>query len=313
MNIIDFTSEWIPQAQSLLQESWAEERSHVPALPEHTQPDLASLAQRGLAVAAVEDGRLLGYLGAYGPWQPVFCTPDVSGVFSPLHAHAVQKENRVRIWQRLYQAAAEKWVAAGAVSHAVTLFAHDREGQEALYLYGFGVRCIDLIRPMEHLTAPAWRCRELAAQEQSVLTPLRRLLAEHLAQSPCFMVDPPEQVEAWLQRRLAQPPRTFVAEADGQIAAYMEVTSEGENYLSDTPGTMNICGAYCLPEHRGTGAAQAVLAYMIAALRAEGFTRLGVDCESFNPTALGFWRKYFTPYTHSVVRRIDENARNSTF
>lgn len=49
------------------------------------------MTQRGLAVAAVEDGLLLGYLGAYGPWQPVFCTPDVSGMFSPLHAHAVRR------------------------------------------------------------------------------------------------------------------------------------------------------------------------------------------------------------------------------
>ena len=38
------------------------------------------------------------------------------------------------------------------------------------------------------------------------------------------------------------------------------------------------------------------------------YVRLGVDCESMNPTALGFWSKYFDAYTHSVVRRIDENA-----
>jgi hypothetical protein len=33
---------------------------------------------------------------------------------------------------------------------------------------------------------------------------------------------------------------------------------------------------------------------------------LGVDFESFNPTASDFWLKYFTEYTHSVVRRIDD-------
>ena len=70
---------------------------------------------------------------------------------------------------------------------------------------------------------------------------------------------------------------------------------------------MNICGAYCLPEYRGTGAAQAVLEHMLCTFQTEGFNRLGVDCESFNPTALGFWRKYFDAYTYSVVRRIDEN------
>lgn len=39
---------------------------------------------------------------------------------------------------------------------------------------------------------------------------------------------------------------------------------------------------------------------------AEDYTMLGVDFESFNPTARGFWLQYFAPYTHSVVRRIDE-------
>jgi hypothetical protein len=38
------------------------------------------------------------------------------------------------------------------------------------------------------------------------------------------------------------------------------------------------------------------------------YTRLGVDFESLNPTAYGFWLKYFDAYTHSVVRRIDEKA-----
>lgn len=37
---------------------------------------------------------------------------------------------------------------------------------------------------------------------------------------------------------------------------------------------------------------------------------LGLDFESINPTAYVFWTKYFTPYTHSVVRRIDEKIIN---
>jgi len=43
-------------------------------------------------------------------------------------------------------------------------------------------------------------------------------------------------------------------------------------------------------------------------LKSLGYTRLGVDYESINPSGSGFWLKYFTAYTHSVVRRIDETA-----
>lgn len=31
-----------------------------------------------------------------------------------------------------------------------------------------------------------------------------------------------------------------------------------------------------------------------------------MDYETMNPTARGFWEKYFTPYTISLVRRIDK-------
>ena len=65
---------------------------------------------------------------------------------------------------------------------------------------------------------------------------------------------------------------------------------------------------FVLPEYRGKGIAQTLLAHIIRTLRAENCTLLGVDCETFNPTAINFWSKNFAPYTYSVVRCIDENA-----
>jgi hypothetical protein len=47
---------------------------------------------------------------------------------------------------------------------------------------------------------------------------------------------------------------------------------------------------------------------LIQDLKTKGYTRLGVDFESINPMAYGFWLKYFDAYTHSLVRRIDEKA-----
>ena len=43
-------------------------------------------------------------------------------------------------------------------------------------------------------------------------------------------------------------------------------------------------------------------------LAKEGYVRLGVDYESFNPSALYFYPKYFSVYTNSLVRRIDERG-----
>lgn len=49
-----------------------------------------------------------------------------------------------------------------------------------------------------------------------------------------------------------------------------------------------------------------MLDYAVDILEKEGYTRLGVDFESINPTADRFWSKYFAAYTQGVVRRIDE-------
>lgn len=311
MEIMELTKHWLPAAAELVRENYREERAALPVLPEGAAvPSLTSLAENGLGVVAVEGDRLLGFLGAYGPWEPVFYTASLRGVFSPLHAHGAVKEGRGKLYQRMYQAAAENWVRAGAASHAITIFAHDFQAREALYCYGFGLRCIDLMRETDLKTVTGRKAvfRELPPREHAKLRPLRRALSQHLAHSPSFMLDTQEEIESWIKRREENPPRVFAAEVDGQLAAYMEFKEEGENFVASTPGTRNICGAFCLPQYRGTGIARQLLDHMTSILHREGYTHLGVDCESFNPTALGFWTKHFEIYTHSVVRRIDDNA-----
>lgn len=313
MKIVDFTEEWIPAAEQLVSENYREERLAVPALPEMpVVPSLIGLVENGLGVAAVEDDMLLGFMGAYGPWGPVFCTGNVRGVFVPLHAHGAKRENRERIYQWMYQAAAEKWVNAGAASHAITLYAHDTAAKTAFFTYGFGMRCMDLIRDLKNLDqtekSKEYTYFELSPQQHRKLRSLRRALSDHLAQSPCFMRESEEDLQFWLNRKEAAPPRVFAAEKDGRIIAYVEVTEKGENFAVSGPEVRNICGAYCLPEYRDGNVAKGLLQFVAAVLKSEGFTRLGVDCESFNPTAQHFWRKHFTAYTNSVVRRIDENA-----
>lgn len=313
MKIIDFTKELLPEARRLAMENYDEERKVVPILPENASlpPFFDELAENGFGVAAVDGDTLLGFLGAHGPWEPVFWTQNTRGVFSPLHAHGAVKENRIKIYQRMYQAAAEKWVKAGAASHAVTLYAHNAAANEAFFAYGFGLRCIDLIRPVDGLAFAEVEncvCYELPADRQQELRDMRRGLGDHLAQSPCFLLESPEDTLDWISKKEAEPPRTFVAEVGGTLAAYIEMKPEGENFAAYSPDMLNICGAYCRPEHRGGGVMKSLLGYALSVLRSEGFERLGVDCESFNPTARGFWTKYFEIYTHSVVQRIDENA-----
>jgi GNAT superfamily N-acetyltransferase len=85
----------------------------------------------------------------------------------------------------------------------------------------------------------------------------------------------------------------------------MKFSEHGETFISRESDMINLCGAYLLSEFRGKGVYDALLGYAASVLAREGYVRIGVDFESFNPTARGFWLKHFTPYTTSVVRRIN--------
>lgn len=311
MELIQFCQVHLADAQALALAHYEAERASVPCLPQITPPVVpARLYDHGMSIAAMEDGKLVGFLCCTPPRPNVFTT-TATGVYTPLHAHGAVLQHRDTLYPRMYQAAAAQWAQAGCTSHSIALYAHDQVTQQAFYTYGFGMRCVDAVRPMEPIdcmTLSDYPVVELQPGQVAQVAPLRRLLAQHLGESPCFMKNTLEQTAQWLANAETRNSRIFTAQCQGLPVAFLELTDEGENFATDDPSMPNICGAFCLPEHRGKGIMPHLLNRAIVTLKAEGYTRLGVDFESFNPTALRFWSKFFTAYTHSVVRRIDESA-----
>ena len=308
MIIVNFETQHIHAAKALAFANYLEEHNHVQELPASPEiPDLSWFTENGLGVAALEDGRLVGYLCWVDPFENAF-NSGIRGIYVPLHAHGAIAEGRANIYRRLYQAAAEKWMAWGALSQAITLYAHDSQAIQAFFGYGFGLRCIDAIRATASVpgTPPeGFTFRILPRSQVGKVRQLRRMLSAHLMQSPCLMPDSPENVERWIDMAEQRDSRVFVAEKDSETVAFLEVKEAGENFLTYTPAMQNICGAFCLPQYRGTGLFAGLLNAVITELSRQNVPLLGVDYESFNPTASGAWRKYFSPYTYSVVRRID--------
>jgi GNAT superfamily N-acetyltransferase len=325
MKIVDFNIEHIETATKIAKQNYEQERSFVPALPlVNTLPDLKPYAENGLGVAAYEGGTMIGFLCSVPAFKNAFNSTDAIGVFSPMGANgaagatgafgetgangAIDK-NRAKVYARMYQAAGEKWVRAGASSHAVCLYAHDTEVQEQFFHYGFGLRCVDAIRGMDEISVKpceGYSFSELGPNEISEILPLENMLNESHLDSPFFMYRAKESEAEFLTTYDHLRSIYFIAKYEGQIVAFVRAELDGENFICSTPGYMHVKGAYCLPEHRGKGLNKQLLSMLIQKLKAKGYTRLGVDFESLNPTAYGFWPKYFDAYTHSVVRRIDE-------
>ena len=315
MEILNFSKNCVERAKKIALMNYNEERAAVAVLPEiSVLPDfeLEHFADNGLGVAMFDGGEMLGFLCCYEPWDNAF-NSTAKGTFSPIQAHGAIYENRGMIYKKLYQAAAEKWVHHKITCHAIALYAHDSQAIDAFFTYGFGLRCIDAVRPLvavEHEPCDGIIFSELAKSESSALREMRKLQAAHLGESPCFMSSSPDDLKNWINRAENRNSREFIAvdaKRDKPIA-FIEITDDGENFATEVNGMMNICGAFCLREYRGKGVVQGLLNHAVSVLKAEGYDSLGVDFESFNPTAIGFWLKYFSAYTNSVVRRIDECA-----
>lgn len=312
MEITYFGREHIDAAAAIARGELDAERRFLPCLPLADIPDLDGLAGNALGFAALDGGKLIGYLCGFEVGN-IFGS-GITGIWSPLHASGVIRDDgidRGMVFARLYQAAAEKWVGIGARHHSVTLFAHDSERIGVLFDFGFGKRCVDAMTEIGNgrgsdTTYPqvcgSGVLRELFGDETCAVSALRQGLAEHLVKSPCFMNPMPEE---WYDVSKRGGSRYFVYEECGVAKAFLEVGGEGENYLSAAEGGANIRGAYCFPELRGGGVMRSFIGYVFRALRAEGIIRVGVDYESINPCARGFWPKYFAPYTFGLVRRID--------
>lgn len=316
MKLVNFTAAHIEAAQELVRADYDQERSRVPSLPAITAfalPSLVNFADNQLGVAAFEGNKMVGFLCSGAPYHNAFRSTDVTGVFSPLGASGADLNNRAKVYAAMYQAAGDKWARAGAASHGICLYAHDTEVQQQLFRYGFGMRCVDAIRclqPLEASLNSKYSYLELTAREFQEVWPLDQELNEHMQQSPIFMLRPADSQAEFLTICQAEQARCFIAVQQEQICAYLKVVNLGETFITPRDDTKHINGAFCLPQHRSNGMFTSLLNFTMGQLAAEGFTRLGVDFESFNPSACGFWLKHFTAYTYSVVRRIDERIIN---
>ncbi len=97
------------------------------------------------------------------------------------------------IQMRRVTVAGAKLVKTGAVSHAICLHAHNEELQRQFFLYGFGLRCLDAIRPMELIDCEScenYDFVELSKAEFYLVYLLHLALYRHYCESPFFMNAP---------------------------------------------------------------------------------------------------------------------------
>jgi GNAT superfamily N-acetyltransferase len=312
MEIVPFQSQYVDSAAALFVENLGRLRLRVPVLsdrmtdPQMVADKLRSLLDAGPAVIALDQGKLVGYLGSY--LIDHFRDTERKAAFCPEWGYAVQGDRKEPITRALYRAAAEQWTEAGCHAHAISLLAHDPVTQNVWFWQGFGLLVVDAVRPLTLVDTPSptgITIRQATADDVELLARLDAEHWQHYAQPPILMaVQWADDPAAWADFLTTPGNSAWLAIKDSEAAGFMrfERHSRGAAAIVAAETNVAITGAFVRPAYRGCRAAVALLNAAFADYARQGIDRCSVDFEAINPEAAAFWMKYFDPVCLSVMR-----------
>ena len=312
LNYKIMTHDHIHDALNLVLEAYEEEKSIFKYLP--NQEDhrdiivkyLEYLIEKGMGMVAFHEGELVGFILGYklnSLWG------HDQGFYSPLLGHGGIKNHRKKIYQGLYTQISRQLVKEKITSHAITLYPQDETLLETFFWLGFGNRCVDAMAKVETQINKdhGFIIKKIGLDQIDDLRELQDRLHVYFEEAPLFMPVDEEDPIAYFRDWLSKDNRhVWLAYKDEKPVAFMKIQSEGENYITSHPSVMNITGAYVLEAFRGQGLSGLLIHEIQAWLLDKHYKILSVDYESFNLNGASLWQKYFTPYTYTLTRRIDE-------
>jgi GNAT superfamily N-acetyltransferase len=302
----------LEEAAELVSRRYRALRREVPALPARygeigaLLPMLHDLLAAGPGVAAMEGGRLVGFLTAF----PIHAFRGEPAVISPEWGNGALMDQSPHIYETMYSQLAPVWVSDGRGTHLVALLANDRQGIEAWRWLGFGMAAVDAIRDLHPVPSPGTGAyiRRAGPDDAGTLLRLEAALIDDLAASPIYLGDAHPSTPDEIKALLADPAYAiWLAFLEDKPVAYLLSGPASENACTiiRDPETSSITGAYTYPDARGAGIATTLLNRALGWAEASGYARCAVDFEATNPSARRFWLRAFTPVSYAFERRID--------
>lgn len=312
IQIIPFKTEHLEEAAVLVSNRYQELRAQVPLLPtSYSEVNrLVPLLQEilnisGDGVAAIDEGRLVGFLTAW-------ILPSFRGrrsIYSPEWANAADLQNSSRIYEEMYSHLASNWVADKCTAHYISLFPVDTKALKAWHWLGFGMISIDAICGMDRLEEDdedfLIRRAELGDLEDVI--GLHEALRQYMNKSPIFL--PTEKKDQSFFEDWLRNPDTVIwmAFQNNEPVAMMRMGPADDDVCTiiQEEKTTSIYAAFTKEQAREKGIASAVLAKALKAGKDLGYERCAVTFEPMNLIGTHFWFKYFDPVCYSLVRHLD--------
>ena len=311
IEIVPLLPEHLPAAAEIVASRCRSMRQKAPLMPAQyggagAYLDALQRTQQSYpGAAAVQDGRLRGFLIG-------FLLPKFHGqpaAYSPEWGNGAAGPDAGRIIGLLYQEMAARWVAAGAFSHLLSLFADGQLGLSAWHMLGFGLTGADAVRSLEPVNAamPGLNICRAEAEDAPLVNHMDAALTAHMAASPAFWITGLDDYHDWFQ----DDEHCLFLAFDGQEAAGFIALEPGHpngcRVLADPQG-VKITGAFTYEAYRGRGVAAALLDHALAWAAESGYVRCTVDYETMNFVASRFWNRYFQTVCHAMSRAIDPRA-----
>lgn len=305
------SEDYINEAVDLVIKAHNEERKVIDFLPEKNYLDMFekrinNLFENGLGVVTLIDNKLVGFLAGHEIKE---LWGKCKGIYCPLYGHGAIKRDRKKIYQQLYKKAAQNWVEKGITNHSITLYAQDKETIDTWFWMGFGLRCVDAIREVDRINQEKSEIniKKARLNDVSSLADIDRKHNSYYEESPIFMpVKVKDPISHLTERLSKENHHMWIAYDNERVIGYMRIEPNGESFISEHQDVMNITGAYVEDTYRGKYVGTYLLDRIQQWLIDNKYKLCGVDYESINITGSNFWNKYFTAYTYSLARRIDE-------
>lgn len=312
VEIVPFSECHLNDAAVLVTTRYRVERDLEKSLPaQFEQPDsvlprLQNYANQRAGVAAIRNGRLVGFLVGL-----LILNRGRRLAWSPDWGHAAESNDSREIYHAMYARLAPRWLANGCFTHAITALAHDRTTIDTWFSLGFGLITVDALRdidPVPDLVADIEIRRALLEEIDHAMNlevGLRRYIATAPIFIPFIMQQEKESYAKWLSDSANA---LLLAYHNGDAVSFMRLQPSAYHVLPiSDKATVAITGAFTKANIRRSGIGTALLNHSLDWARSVGYRYCSVDYESTNILGSHFWQgRGFKPVCYSLVRHIDE-------
>lgn len=229
----------------------------------------------------------------------------------PVWGYGAVGNDRVKIMSKMFQKVADILCNNQKVHFEITVYAHDEEIIRLFSFLQFGIQCEEGIRNTE-VAIPGKldvSIRELSKEEiQNCWSDIWSLvfrLIEHLRQSPVFYPGTEFTEEMYKDYFMDHATHVYIAEEENRFIGLLDANRDGNNFITNDERCHNVGDIFVIEEYRGNGIARELLRYVNDTLKEKGIERLWVEHGTANPNARGFWNKYFSTFSYTLVRDID--------